>query len=103
MATVVILRANDIHGQLTGWTGWKGDLTDTTVGGFEVELQDPVPAVKALSAEVGNRHDRDGRSVCSACDGGTTRRHGQRLQRRDFDRRYSRIGAPPACAGEFRL
>ena len=34
MATVVILYTNDIHGHLTAWKGWEGDLKDKTVGGF---------------------------------------------------------------------
>lgn len=34
MATVVILHTNDIHGHLTAWKGWEGDLKDRTVGGF---------------------------------------------------------------------
>jgi 5'-nucleotidase len=34
MATVVILHTNDIHGHLTPWKGWEGDLKDKTVGGF---------------------------------------------------------------------
>lgn len=34
MATVVILHTNDIHGHLTPWKGWEGDLKDKTVGGL---------------------------------------------------------------------
>ena len=34
MATVVILHTNDIHGHLTAWKGWEGDLKDKTVGGL---------------------------------------------------------------------
>lgn len=34
MATVVILHTNDIHGHLSPWKGWEGDLKDKTVGGF---------------------------------------------------------------------
>lgn len=34
MATVVILHTNDIHGHLTAWKGWEGDLKGKTVGGF---------------------------------------------------------------------
>ena len=34
MAKVVILHTNDIHGHLTPWKGWEGDLKDKTVGGF---------------------------------------------------------------------
>lgn len=34
MATVVILHTNDIHGHLTAWKGWEGELKDKTVGGF---------------------------------------------------------------------
>ena len=34
MATVVILHTNDIHGHLTPWQGWEGDLKGKTVGGL---------------------------------------------------------------------
>ncbi len=34
MAAVVILHTNDIHGHLTPWKGWEGDLKDRTVGGL---------------------------------------------------------------------
>lgn len=34
MATVVILHTNDIHGHLTAWEGWEGDLKGKTVGGL---------------------------------------------------------------------
>jgi 2',3'-cyclic-nucleotide 2'-phosphodiesterase (5'-nucleotidase family) len=34
MATVVILHTNDIHGHLTAWKGWEGDMKDKTIGGF---------------------------------------------------------------------
>lgn len=32
--TLTILHTNDIHGHLTAWTGWEGDLKDKRVGGF---------------------------------------------------------------------
>ena len=32
--TLTILHTNDIHGHLTAWKGWEGDLKDKTVGGF---------------------------------------------------------------------
>ena len=32
--TLTILHTNDIHGHLTAWQGWEGDLKDKTVGGF---------------------------------------------------------------------
>jgi 5'-nucleotidase/UDP-sugar diphosphatase len=32
--TLTILYTNDIHGHLTAWKGWEGDLKDKTVGGF---------------------------------------------------------------------
>ena len=34
VATVVILDTNDIHGHLTAWKGWEGDLKDKMIGGF---------------------------------------------------------------------
>jgi 5'-nucleotidase/UDP-sugar diphosphatase len=34
MANVVILHTNDIHGNLTAWKGWEGDLKDKTIGGL---------------------------------------------------------------------
>jgi len=34
MATVVILHTNDIHGHLTEWQGWEGDLKGKTIGGL---------------------------------------------------------------------
>ena len=32
--TLTILHTNDIHGHLSAWTGWDGDLKDKTIGGF---------------------------------------------------------------------
>ena len=32
--TLTILHTNDIHGHLTAWKGWEGDLKDKTVGGL---------------------------------------------------------------------
>jgi 2',3'-cyclic-nucleotide 2'-phosphodiesterase (5'-nucleotidase family) len=32
--TLTILHTNDIHGHLTAWKGWEGDLKNKTVGGF---------------------------------------------------------------------
>jgi 2',3'-cyclic-nucleotide 2'-phosphodiesterase (5'-nucleotidase family) len=32
--TLTILHTNGIHGHLTAWKGWEGDLKDKTVGGF---------------------------------------------------------------------
>jgi len=32
--TIVILHTNDIHGHLTAWTGWEGELKGKTVGGL---------------------------------------------------------------------
>lgn len=32
---VVILHTNDIHGHLTGWRGWEGDLKDRQIGGLD--------------------------------------------------------------------
>ena len=32
--TVVILHTNDLHGHLTAWTGWEGDLKGKTIGGL---------------------------------------------------------------------
>lgn len=32
--TVTILHTNDIHGHLTAWKGWDGELRDKTVGGL---------------------------------------------------------------------
>ncbi|MBA3505530.1 MAG: bifunctional metallophosphatase/5'-nucleotidase [Betaproteobacteria bacterium] len=32
--TIVILHTNDIHGHLTPWRGWDGELAGKTVGGF---------------------------------------------------------------------
>ncbi len=32
--TLTILHTNDIHGHLTAWTGWEGDLKDKMIGGF---------------------------------------------------------------------
>jgi len=31
---LTILHTNDIHGHLTAWTGWEGDLKDKTIGGL---------------------------------------------------------------------
>lgn len=31
---LTILHTNDIHGHLTAWKGWEGDLKDKTIGGF---------------------------------------------------------------------
>ncbi len=33
--TLTILHTNDIHGHLTAWRGWEGELTGKTVGGFD--------------------------------------------------------------------
>lgn len=33
--TVVVLHTNDVHGHLTGWRGWEGDLKDKQVGGLD--------------------------------------------------------------------
>lgn len=33
--TIVILHTNDLHGHLTGWTGWEGDLRGKTIGGLD--------------------------------------------------------------------
>jgi 5'-nucleotidase len=32
---VVILHTNDLHGHITSWQGWEGDLAGKTVGGFD--------------------------------------------------------------------
>ena len=32
--TITILHTNDIHGHLTPWLGWEGDLKGKTVGGL---------------------------------------------------------------------
>ena len=32
--TLTILHTNDIHGHLTAWKGWEGDLKDKVIGGF---------------------------------------------------------------------
>jgi 2',3'-cyclic-nucleotide 2'-phosphodiesterase (5'-nucleotidase family) len=34
-STVVLLHTNDVHGHLTGWRGWEGDLEDRQVGGLD--------------------------------------------------------------------
>jgi 2',3'-cyclic-nucleotide 2'-phosphodiesterase (5'-nucleotidase family) len=34
MATVLLLHTNDIHGHLTAWQGWEGDLKGKTIGGL---------------------------------------------------------------------
>ena len=34
MANVVILHTNDIHGHLSAWKGWEGELKDKTIGGL---------------------------------------------------------------------
>ena len=34
MSTVILLHTNDLHGHLTAWTGWEGDLKGKRVGGF---------------------------------------------------------------------
>ena len=34
MATVVILHTNDMHGHLTAWTGWEGELKGKRIGGL---------------------------------------------------------------------
>lgn len=34
MSTIILLHTNDLHGHLTAWTGWEGDLKGKTVGGF---------------------------------------------------------------------
>jgi 2',3'-cyclic-nucleotide 2'-phosphodiesterase (5'-nucleotidase family) len=32
---LVILHTNDIHGHMTSWQGWEGDLAGKTIGGFD--------------------------------------------------------------------
>ncbi|SDZ93151.1 hypothetical protein [Nitrosospira multiformis] len=32
---VVILHTNDLHGHITSWQGWEGDLAGKTTGGFD--------------------------------------------------------------------
>ena len=31
---LVILHTNDMHGHLTAWKGWEGDLRGKTIGGL---------------------------------------------------------------------
>ena len=33
--TLTILHTNDIHGHITNWRGWEGDLAGRTLGGFD--------------------------------------------------------------------
>lgn len=35
MSSVILLHTNDVHGHLTGWRGWEGDLKDKQVGGLD--------------------------------------------------------------------
>src|SRR5690242_4252409 len=32
---LVILHTKDIHGHMTSWQGWEGDLAGKTIGGFD--------------------------------------------------------------------
>ena len=49
---ITILHTNDIHGHLTPWTGWEGELAGQTVGGM-----DRIAArVEAVRREVGREH-----------------------------------------------
>ena len=32
---LVLLHTNDIHGHLTAWRGWEGDLKDRQIGGLD--------------------------------------------------------------------
>lgn len=41
---IVILHTNDLHGHITSWQGWEGDLAGKTVDGFD---RSPVEYLKA--------------------------------------------------------
>jgi 5'-nucleotidase/UDP-sugar diphosphatase len=47
---IVLLHTNDIHGHLTAWRGWEGDLKDRTVGGLD-RLASAVAVVRAAYAD----------------------------------------------------
>ena len=35
MATIALLHTNDLHGHLTSWQGWEGELKGKRIGGFD--------------------------------------------------------------------
>lgn len=35
MVTIVLLHTNDLHGHLTSWQGWEGELEGKRIGGFD--------------------------------------------------------------------
>lgn len=47
--TVVLLHTNDLHGHLTPWRGWEGELEGKTLGGMDRLAT----AVKQVRSEVG--------------------------------------------------
>ena len=50
---LTILHTNDLHGHLTPWQGWEGDLAGKTIGGFE----------RLASAVACARHDANGEAL----------------------------------------
>lgn len=49
--SLTLLHTNDLHGHLTAWRGWEGDLKDTTLGGAACLAS----AIGRVRAEVGDR------------------------------------------------
>ena len=50
---LVLLHTNDIHGHLTAWRGWEGDLKDRQIGGLD----------RLAAAVLQIRKDNEGRSL----------------------------------------
>jgi 5'-nucleotidase len=50
---LVLLHTNDIHGHLTAWRGWEGDLQDRQIGGLD----------RLAAAVLQIRQDNDGQSL----------------------------------------
>jgi 5'-nucleotidase len=51
LVTVTILHTNDIHGHVTGWQGWAGELAGKKVGGFD-RIASVVERVRAETPNV---------------------------------------------------
>jgi 5'-nucleotidase len=48
---LTILHTNDIHGHITSWRGWDGDLAGRTMGGFD-RLATAIARVRGESKNV---------------------------------------------------
>lgn len=50
-ATLTILHTNDIHGHLTGWQGWEGELAGKNVGGLDRVAAEVAKVRKEIGAD----------------------------------------------------